>query len=154
MKSIVHPTPRVCVAGAGRFGRALAQELKRRGSYITVVDRDPKALERLNGVADRRLLADIAEKSEMAKLNLSSYDAICLTMGREMLPSIHFCFCAGPEMTGRIYCRPAHDLHRKILGLAGVKNLLEVEQSAAEELGRQIEESTRSTGCEEDGNGC
>ena len=153
MKTRTQPAPRVCVPGAGRFGSALARELKLRGCHVTLVDCDPKALERRNGVADRCLVADIGEKEALAKLDLASYDAICLTMGREMLPSIHFCLCAGPELTGRIHCRPAHDLHRQVLARLGVKNLLEVEQSASVEMGRQILESERSTGREEDGNG-
>lgn len=131
--------PYVCVIGLGRFGAELATELARRGCRVTAVDRDPGVAELIADRVDHALVADIDSRGTLDELHLVSFDAVCVAVGRELLPFLEVVSALGEEARSKIYCRALNDAHRLLIERLGLKHVMEVEKFAACHFADQID---------------
>ncbi|MCA9320029.1 MAG: NAD-binding protein [Planctomycetes bacterium] len=71
----------ILVIGLNTMGRTLARELVRRGSKVTVVDRDRDRTRRIMDEVDHALTFDSTDRRALETLDIAAFDRVVVCMG-------------------------------------------------------------------------
>lgn len=77
------PPSRAIVAGFGPVGRAVADVLERRGVALTIIELNPKTIQRQAGLGRRMVYGDASNPEVLESAGLGAADAVILTMPDE-----------------------------------------------------------------------
>ncbi len=131
---------KVLIVGAGRVGSELAKKLSETGHSVTVVDKDPAKIERLNDEADvEGLVGDITDPGFYHReLDLSIYDAVIAATDRDEV-NVFIAAIAKIQGIKNIYVRVRASETLTILNNLGVYDAVVEPQVVANLLYSMIE---------------
>ena len=136
LDSLLEATPHseapVIVIGAGTVGSAATRALKRKGVPVHVLDRDPRAQERLMGVADRVFVGDANDREVLTKAGLEDAPSVLLTTNDDAVNVYLAVYCRRLKPGLRIVSRITHDRNLEAIHRAGADFVLSYSSLGAE----------------------
>lgn len=122
------------VIGLGTFGTTVALELARFGNYVTGIDRDSAAVNRLAGSLSQAVIADGRDEDALKEIGIGDYDVAVIAMGEDLESSIVSAITAKMLGVGEVWAKATSKMHHRILAKIGVDRIINPE----EEMGRHI----------------
>lgn len=114
----------VIVIGAGRVGLAAIRALRERGVPVHVIESDPVAAARAEGVADRVFVGNGVDRALLAAAGIERAPSVVLT-GHEDATNIYLCiFCRRLNPDVRIVSRITHERNVESIHRAGADFVL------------------------------
>ena len=136
LDSLLETTPHseapVIVIGAGTVGGAATHALKRKGVRVHVLERDPHALERLRGVADRVFVGDANDREALREAGLEDAPSVLLTTNDDAVNVYLAVYCRRLKPDLRIVSRITHDRNLEAIHRAGADFVLSYSSLGAE----------------------
>ena len=132
------PKKHFVVLGLGTFGGALAGRLAENGCRVTGVDVNPALVEGLKDELYEAVIANATEKSVVDQLGLAEADAVFISLGEELSPSLLATLHAKEAGAKRIFVKGLTDEHGKILRSLGVERVVFPELEIARTLADQL----------------
>ena len=136
LDSLLETTPHseapVIVIGAGTVGGAATHALKRKGIRVHVLERDPHALERLMGVADRVFVGDANDREALREAGLEDAPSVLLTTNDDAANVYLAVYCRRLKPDLRIVSRITHDRNLEAIHRAGADFVLSYSSLGAE----------------------
>lgn len=110
---------KITVIGCGRVGSALARHLALDGHDITVVDSNPRALERLSeAFTGRRIAGSALERKVLLDAGIERADALAAVTGSDEVNAVVARLAVGrfrvPRVVARMYDPRQADLYRRL----------------------------------------
>ena len=136
LDSLLETTPHseapVMVVGAGTVGSAATRALKRKGVPVHVLERDPRAQERLMGVADRVFVGDANDREALREAGLEDAPSVLLTTNDDAVNVYLAVYCRRLKPDLRIVSRITHDRNLEAIHRAGADFVLSYSSLGAE----------------------
>ena len=132
LETTPHPEAPVMVIGAGTVGSAATRALKRKGVPVHVLERDPRAQERLMGVADRVFVGDANDREALRKAGLEDAPSVLLTTNDDAVNVYLAVYCRRLKPDLRIVSRITHDRNLEAMHRAGADFVLSYSSLGAE----------------------
>ena len=136
LDSLLETTPHseapVMVIGAGTVGSAATRALKRKGVPVHVLERDPRAQERLMGVADRVFVGDANDREALREAGLEDAPSVLLTTSDDAVNVYLAVYCRRLKPDLRIVSRITHDRNLEAIHRAGADFVLSYSSLGAE----------------------
>ena len=136
LDSLLETTPHseapVMVIGAGTVGSAATRALKRKGVPVHVLERDPRAQERLMGVADRVFVVDANDREALREAGLEDAPSVLLTTNDDAVNVYLAVYCRRLKPDLRIVSRITHDRNLEAIHRAGADFVLSYSSLGAE----------------------
>ena len=136
LDSLLETTPHseapVMVIGAGIVGSAATRALKRKGVPVHVLERDPRAQERLMGVADRVFVGDANDREALREAGLEDAPSVLLTTSDDAVNVYLAVYCRRLKPNLRIVSRITHDRNLEAIHRAGADFVLSYSSLGAE----------------------
>jgi trk system potassium uptake protein len=125
---------RFIVLGLGSFGTALAKQLCENGCRVTGVDSQREYVEVLKDVLYEAVIGDVTERSTLEALAVKDSDAVFISLGESLLPSLLAALHAKELGARRIVVKGVTTEHGKLLKRLGVERVVFPEVEIAQEL--------------------
>lgn len=125
---------RFVVLGLGSFGTALALKLAENGCRVTGVDRAEDRVEELKDRLYEAVVADVTDRDTLKELNLAASDAVFISLGENIEPSLLSALHARELGARRILVKGVTQEHGKILKHIGVERVIFPEAEMAVQL--------------------
>jgi trk system potassium uptake protein len=122
---------RFVVIGLGRFGSALAARLAKNGHWVTGVDLDEDAVQRVQASLESALVADGADEEVLKTIDLAGATAVCISLGDHANRSIVATMYALELGAQRVIVKGIDALHAKILRKLGKVEVIFPEEAMA-----------------------
>jgi trk system potassium uptake protein TrkA len=122
------------VFGLGSFGTALAQRFSENGCRVSGVDLDRVRVERLKNVLYEAVIGDVTERAVCEQLSLAAVDAVFISLGEQLSPSLLAALHAKECGARRIIAKGISEEHGKILNSLGVERVIFPEIEMARSL--------------------
>jgi trk system potassium uptake protein TrkA len=122
------------VLGLGTFGGALAARLSENGCRVTGVDVDQSLVDALKDRLYEAVIANATERSTMEQLGLGEADAVFISLGEDLSPSLLATLHAKEFGAKRIIVKGLSTEHGKILRALGVERVVFPEIEIAHSL--------------------
>ena len=136
LDSLLETTPHseapVMVIGAGTVGSAATRALKRKGVPVHVLERDPRAQERLMGVSDRVFVGDANDREALREAGLEDAPSVLLTTSDDAVNVYLAVYCRRLKPNLRIVSRITHDRNLEAIHRAGADFVLSYSSLGAE----------------------
>ena len=136
LDSLLETTPHseapVMVIGAGTVGSAATRAIKRKGVPVHVLERDPRAQERLMGVADRVFVGDANDREALREAGLEDAPSVLLTTSDDAVNVYLAVYCRRLKPDLRIVSRITHDRNLEAIHRAGADFVLSYSSLGAE----------------------
>jgi trk system potassium uptake protein TrkA len=126
------------VLGLGTFGGALAVRLAENGCRVTGVDVDPSLVDALKGKLYEAVIANATERAAMEQLGVGEADAVLISLGEDLSPSLLATLHAKDFGAKRIIVKGLSTEHGKILHALGVERVVFPEIEIARTLADQM----------------
>lgn len=127
-------TRRFVVLGLGSFGTALATQLSNNGCRVTGLDSSETRIDELKNVLYEAVVADVTDRDALAELSLDTADAVCISLGENIEPSLLAALHAKELGARRIVVKGVTVEHGKILKKIGVDRVVFPEAEIAYQL--------------------
>ncbi len=124
----------VVIIGAGNFGSNLAHSLFELGHDISVVDRNPAAIARVQDLSREALVGDVTNRTVLEEASAASADAVVVSLGDHLGSSILVTLHLKEMEAGRIVAKAISPEHEKILERIGAHQVIFPERDAAHRL--------------------
>ncbi|MGD9902060.1 MAG: TrkA family potassium uptake protein [Vicinamibacterales bacterium] len=124
----------VLIIGAGRVGQAAATELTRLRIRTHVLEKDPRALAALDGVADLEVEGDAADRASLERAGLASASTVVLTTNDDAMNIYLAVYCRRLKPDLRIVSRVTHERNVEAIHRAGADVVLSYASLGAESL--------------------
>ena len=125
---------RFVVLGLGSFGTALAVKLAKNGCRVTGVDGAEDRVEELKDRLYEAVVADVTDRDTLKELNLAAADAVFISLGENIEPSLLSALHARELGARRILVKGVTQEHGKILKHIGVERVIFPEAEMAVQL--------------------
>ncbi len=125
---------RFIVLGLGSFGTALARQLCENGCRVTGVDYQRPLVENLKDVLYEPVIGNVTDRDTLAALNVRDADAVFISLGENLEPSLLATLHAKELGARRIVVKGVTEEHGKILKRLGVERVVFPEAEIAQEL--------------------
>lgn len=125
---------RFVVLGLGSFGTALALKLAKNGCRVTGVDGAEDRVEELKDRLYEAVVADVTDRDTLKELNLAAADAVFISLGENIEPSLLSALHARELGARRILVKGVTQEHGKILKHIGVERVIFPEAEMAVQL--------------------
>lgn len=124
----------VVVIGGGRVGRAAAAALRRDGIRVHIVEKRPEMAARLEGIADRYLIGDAADRRVLEEAGIHEAPSVLLTTHDDAVNIYLAVYCRrlNPEL--RIVSRITHERNIAAVIRAGADLVLSYAALGAEAI--------------------
>jgi trk system potassium uptake protein TrkA len=122
------------VLGLGMFGSTLAKRLTQNGCRVTGVDISEERVDNLKDVLYEAVIADATEFTSLEQLSLSSADAIVISLGNTIVPSLLATLHAKELGVSRIIVKGLDEDHAKLLTYLDVDRVIFPKIDVAREL--------------------
>ncbi|MCH2254974.1 MAG: NAD-binding protein, partial [Vicinamibacterales bacterium] len=132
LEATPHSEAPVIVIGGGTVGSAATRALKRKGVPVHVLERDPRAQERLMGVADRVFVGDANDREVLTKAGLEDAPSVLLTTNDDAVNVYLAVYCRRLKPDLRIVSRITHDRNLEAIHRAGADFVLSYSSLGAE----------------------
>jgi len=126
------------VLGLGTFGGALAVRLAENGCRVTGVDIEPSLVAALKDKLYEAVIANATERSAVEQLGLGEADAVFISLGEDLSPSLLATLHAKEFGAKRIFVKGLSEEHGKILRSLGVERVVFPEIEIARTLADQM----------------
>lgn len=121
----------VAVIGLGNFGSSLARRLAELGHHVSVVDTDPKAVNRVQDVCEQAVVADATDRNVLEEVGLNLVDAAVVSLGDNLGASILVTLHLKEMKIKRIVAKAVSPDHEKILKRVGASEVVFPERDVA-----------------------
>lgn len=122
------------VLGLGMFGSTLAKRLTQNGCRVTGVDISEERVDSLKDVLYEAVIADATERASLEQLSLASADAIVISLGDTIVPSLLATLHAKELGGGRLIVKGLDEDHAKLLTYLDVERVIFPKIDVAREL--------------------
>ena len=139
LETTPHSDAPVMVIGAGTVGSAATRALKRKGVPVHVLERDPRAQERLVSVADRVFAGDANDLEALKRAGLEEAPSVLLTTNTDAVNVYLAVYCRRLKPDLRIVSRITHDRNLEAIHRAGADFVLSYSSLGAEAVVSLIE---------------
>ena len=133
------PDAPTLVIGAGAVGSAATRALKRKGIPVHVVDREPRARERLTSVADHVVIGDANDREVLMRAGLKDAPSVLLTTSDDAVNVYLAVYCRRLEPDLRIVSRITHNRNLEAIHRAGADFALSYSSLGSEAVVSLIE---------------
>ena len=134
-----HSEAPTLVIGAGSVGSAATHALRRKGLPVHVLERDPRAQERLMSVADRVFVGDANDREVLMKAGLEDAPSVLLTTNDDAANVYLAVYCRRLKPGLRIVSRITHNRNLEAIHRAGADFALSYSSLGAEAVVSFIE---------------
>src|SRR5690606_17282273 len=114
----------VVVIGGGKVGRAAIRALRGRGVTVNLVERDPEVAARVEGLADRVIVGDAADREVLARAGLDDAPSVLLTANDDAVNIYLAVYCRKLNPSSRIVSRITHERNLEAIHRAGADFVL------------------------------
>jgi len=125
---------RFIVLGLGSFGTALATRLAENNCRVTGADGLEDRVDALKDILYEAVVADVTDREALAQLNLNTADAVCISLGENIEPSLLTALHVKELGAKRIIVKGVTEEHGKILRKLGVDRVVFPEAEIARQL--------------------
>ncbi|HID23334.1 MAG TPA: TrkA family potassium uptake protein [Planctomycetaceae bacterium] len=126
------------VLGLGTFGGTLARKLSENGCRVTGVDLKKELVEELKDVLYEAVIADATERASLEQLSISKADAVFISLGGTIIPSLLAALHAKELKARRMIVKGLNQEHARLLEHLGVERVIFPEIEVASELARRM----------------
>ena len=127
------------VIGAGTVGSAATRALKRKGIPVHVLEREPRAQERLMSVADHVFVGDANDREALMRAGLKDAPSVLLTTNDDAVNVYLAVYCRRLKPDLRIVSRITHNRNLEAIHRAGADFVLSYSALGAEAVVSLIE---------------
>lgn len=124
----------VLVIGGGRVGQASVESLHAKGIRVHVLDRERRALYKLEGVADRLTEGDASDRETLTRAGLDEAASVLLTTNDDAMNIYLAVYCRRLRRDLRIVSRITHDRNVEAIHRAGADFALSYASLGAEAI--------------------
>lgn len=135
---MANPKRHFFVLGLGTFGGALAVRLAENGCRVTGVDVNQGLVESLKEKLYEAVIANVGDRSAIEQLGLAAADAVFISLGEDLAPSLLATLHAKEAGAKRIIVKGLTGEHGKILQALGVERVVFPEIEIARTLADQM----------------
>lgn len=122
---IYNPNPHpVIVLGGGKVGRAAARALMARGVRVHMVEKSPSFAARAEGLVDRLIVGDAADRDVLEEAGIAQAPSILLTTHDDAMNIYLTVYCRRLNPTARILTRVTHERNVEAIQRAGADFVL------------------------------
>ncbi len=123
----------IVVIGAGKFGTAFIEEVKRINSKnkIIVIDSDEDKLQAIDGIADKIFIGNSTNEKFMKEIGIDDADVFVVGIGTNMENSMLTASLIKQSFKGRIIAKAVNERHEDILEKIGITEIVNPEAMAA-----------------------
>ncbi len=114
----------VIVLGGGKVGRAAARALADRGIRVHMVEKDPVYAERGEGLVDRMIIGDAADRKVLDAAGIAEAPSILLTTHDDAMNIYLTVYCRRLNPKARILTRVTHERNVEAIQRAGADFVL------------------------------
>ena len=139
LKTTSHSEAAVLVIGAGTVGSAATRALKRKGIPVHVLERDPRAQERLMSVADQVFVGEASDRKALMKAGLEDAPSVLLTTNDDAMNVYLAVYYRRLKPDLRIVSRITHNRNLEAIHRAGADFALSYSSLGAEAVVSLIE---------------
>ena len=126
------------VLGLGSFGSSLARRLTQNGCQVMGVDGDRECVDELKDHLYETVIADVTDRAALEELGLQDADAVFISLGEDISPSLLAALHAKELGAKRIIVKGVTLEHGKLLEHLGVERVVFPELEMANELGDRM----------------
>ena len=139
LETTSHSEAAVLVIGAGTVGSAATRALKRKGIPVHVLERDPRAQERLMSVADQVFVGEASDRKALMKAGLEDAPSVLLTTNDDAMNVYLAVYYRRLKPDLRIVSRITHNRNLEAIHRAGADFALSYSSLGAEAVVSLIE---------------
>ena len=122
---IYNPNPHpVIVLGGGKVGRAAAQALRARDVRVHMVEKSPSYAARAEGLVDRLIVGDAADREVLEQAGITQAPSILLTTHDDAMNIYLTVYCRRLNPSARILTRVTHERNIEAIQRAGADFVL------------------------------
>lgn len=129
---------RFVVLGLGSFGKALALRLCKNGLRVTGMDSGRDRVDEMKDQLYEAVIGDCTEPEALAQLSLPDAEAIFISLGEDIEPSLLAALHAKELGARRIIVKGVTEDHGKLLKHLGVERVVFPETEMAQELADRV----------------
>jgi len=126
------------VLGLGSFGSSLARRLTKNGCQVMGVDGEREHVDELKNELYETVIADVTDRASLEELGLKDADAVFISLGEDITPSLLAALHAKELGARRIIVKGVTPEHGKLLQHLGVERVVFPELEIANELGDRM----------------
>ena len=115
---------RFAVIGAGKFGFYVAKALYENKNEVIVFDRDKERIQAIEPYCTSAIVQDLTDFEAIKGLGLEEADAVIVSTGDDIKPSILICFHLSRLGVKRIIVKAEDDDHGEILKQLGASEII------------------------------
>ena len=126
------------IIGLGEFGKVLALKLASRGAEVIGVDKNIELIEDVKNDVSLAVKLDATNERDLLSQGIDKVDVIVAAMGRNF--EINALVVAMAKKFGipKIIARATNSIHARILSLIGATEVVQPEESSAEQLSHRL----------------
>jgi trk system potassium uptake protein TrkA len=129
---------RFAVIGVGNFGFYAAKALYESKNEVIAIDRNKERVQAVEPYCTSAILQDVTDMDALKGLGLEEVDAVIVSTGANIKPSILICYHLGRLGVKRIIAKAEDDDHGEILKLLGASEIIRPGMDMAKRLAVQL----------------
>ena len=115
---------RFAVIGAGKFGYYVAKALYENKNEVIVFDRDKEKIQTIEPFCTSAIVQDLTDYEALKGLGLEEADAVIISTGSDIKPSILICYHLSRLGIKRVIAKAEDDDHGEILKQLGASEII------------------------------
>jgi trk system potassium uptake protein TrkA len=127
-----------CVIGLGQFGRSLAVELAAEGFEVLAIDSNSALVDEIKDRVAMAVRADATRLEDLKELGVAGMDVGIVAIGEDFASSLTVTTHLQKLKVATIFCRVINEVHRHILELMGITELIQPEMIAARQFAKRL----------------
>lgn len=129
---------RFAVIGAGSFGFHVAKALYESKNQVIAIDRHKEKVQAIEPHCTSAIVQDVTDIDALKGLGLDEMDAVVVSTGADIKPSILICFHLSRMGVKRIIAKAEDDDHGEILTQLGAAEIIRPEREMAQRLALRL----------------
>jgi trk system potassium uptake protein TrkA len=126
------------VIGLGRFGSSLAKELIMLGYEVLGIDKSEQAVDDLNDVLTRAVIADSTDEETLKSLGIRNFDCVIVAIGDDIQSSILTSLLLKELEVKNVVAKALSVMHGKVLKKLGVDRIVYPERDMGIRVANQL----------------
>jgi trk system potassium uptake protein TrkA len=126
------------VIGLGRFGSSIAQELIKLGYEVLGIDKSEQAVDELNDILTRAVIADSTDEEALKSLGIRNFDCVIVAIGDDIQSSILTSLLLKELDVKTVVAKALSDSHGKVLKKLGVDRVVYPERDMGIRVAHQL----------------
>ncbi|MFO7494807.1 MAG: TrkA family potassium uptake protein [Desulfobacterales bacterium] len=129
---------RFAVIGVGKFGFYAAKALYENKNEVIAIDRSKERIQAVEPFCTSAIVQDVTDMEALKGLGLEEVDAVIVSTGANIKPSILICYHLGRLGVKRIIAKAEDNDHGEILKLLGASEIIRPGMDMAKRLAMQL----------------